>query len=177
VTGWPHPVPVVRLAKGAQVVQVRADAARLGLIAEALGVPRVERFEADAELGAKRRRYTVAGEVRARLWQTCVVTLEDFPVDIVAPIDAAFADPEDLPAPTRSEVERSLDDEDPPEPVENGVIDVGRLAVEFVALALDPFPRKPDAVLAADGAGDAASADDTRAGPFAALGALKGIRT
>ncbi len=32
---------------------------------------------------------------------------------------------------------------DPPDPIVNGRIDLGQLAAEFLALGLDPYPRKP----------------------------------
>ena len=35
---------------------------------------------------------------------------------------------------------------DPPEPIENGTIDLGRLATDALFLAIDPYPRKADAV-------------------------------
>ena len=35
---------------------------------------------------------------------------------------------------------------DPPEPIVNGVIDLGRLATDALFLGIDPYPRKPDAV-------------------------------
>ena len=38
-----------------------------------------------------------------------------------------------------------MDGEDPPDPIVDGRIDLGALAVEFLALALDPYPRKPGA--------------------------------
>ncbi len=41
----------------------------------------------------------------------------------------------------------SLADEDEPDPVIDGKIDLGALAAEFFALGLDPYPRKPGAVL------------------------------
>ena len=47
-------------------------------------------------------------------------------------------------------------------------VNFGQLAVEFLALSLDPYPRKPGAVF--EGAGDAAPAKES---PFAALEALK----
>ena len=36
-------------------------------------------------------------------------------------------------------------DEDAPDVIEDGRIDLGQYAVEQLALSLDPFPRKPDA--------------------------------
>ncbi|MGL4242238.1 MAG: YceD family protein [Beijerinckiaceae bacterium] len=167
-----RPVVVARLPRTGQHVRIVADAGQLEAIAAQLGLPKVETFEAEIEVApASGKRYLAAGTVRARVRQTCVVTLEDFPADVEAPVEAVFADPEALPQPSRKEVERTLDDEDPPEPLENGAVDAGALAVEFLALALDPFPRKPGAAL--DGAEEENGAEK----PFAALAALKGLKS
>jgi hypothetical protein len=169
----PHPaisrrVLAAKLPKGGQHVRIEADAAALIAVAAQLGLPRVESVSAKLELTpVKSGLYAVAGEVKARVWQTCVVTLDDFATDIAAPIDATFADGERLPQASKKEVERSLEDEDPPEPLDDGCIDAGALAVEFLALALEPFPRKPGAELP-DGVDDAPEAS-----PFAALAALR----
>ena len=55
-----------------------------------------------------------------------------------------------------------------PEPIENGVIDLGRLATDALFLAIDPYPRKPDAVFEAPDV-----APDPEDHPFAALKAFK----
>ena len=57
---------------------------------------------------------------------------------------------------------------DPPEPIENGIIDLGRLATDALYLAVDPYPRKPDAVFE-----PLVEAPDPEDHPFAALKALK----
>jgi uncharacterized metal-binding protein YceD (DUF177 family) len=164
-------VGVQKLPKTGQMQRIGATDQDLAAIATQLALPRVEAFSAEMLLRPiSGGRYEASGVVRARVWQTCVVSLEDFPADVESPIDALFADPERLPAATRKEVERSLDEEDPPEPLEDGAIDVGALAVEFLALALDPFPRKPGVALEASG--DEQPSDN----PFAVLAALKSDR-
>ena len=57
----------------------------------------------------------------------------------------------------------SLADEDEPDPVIDGKIDLGALAAEFFALGLDPYPRKPDAIF--EQSAESEPADS----PFAAL--------
>ena len=57
---------------------------------------------------------------------------------------------------------------DPPEPIVDGIIDLGRLATDALFLAIDPYPRKPDAVF--EPSVEAADPEDH---PFAALKALK----
>ena len=51
-----------------------------------------------------------------------------------------------------------------------GAVDLGEAAAETLALALDPFPRSPDAEAALKAAG---VLSEEEAGPFGALAALK----
>ena len=116
-------------------------------------------------------RFHVAGQVRARVGQTCVVTLEEIENEIDEPIDLIFAPPEQIPqmADLVDEAEESDEDTpDPPEPIVGGIIDLGRLATDALFLAIDPYPRKPDAVF--EPVVEAADPEDH---PFAALKALK----
>ena len=57
---------------------------------------------------------------------------------------------------------------DPPEPIEAGVVDLGRLATDALLLAIDPYPRKADAVFKHE-----VTPPDPDDHPFAALKALK----
>ena len=59
----------------------------------------------------------------------------------------------------------SIADEDEPDPIIEGKIDVGALAAEFFALGLDPYPRKPGVEFVA--LAESPPADS----PFAALAA------
>ena len=108
---------------------------------------------------------------RARIGQTCVVTLDPIESDIDEPIDLIFAPPEQIPEMADlvdEAVESDVEIPDPPEPIENGVIDLGRLATDALFLAVDPYPRKPDAVFEPP-----VVADDPEDHPFAALKALQ----
>ena len=60
-----------------------------------------------------------------------------------------------------------LEEVDPPDPIIDGKIDLGALLVEFVALGLDPFPRKPGVVF------DFKDEADVIEHPMAALARLK----
>ncbi len=113
----------------------------------------------------------MTGQVRARIGQTCVVTLEPMESDIDEPIDMIFAPPEQIPELSDLVDDAAESDEDipdPPEPIENGIIDLGRVATDALYLAVDPYPRKPDAVF--EPLVEAADPEDH---PFAALKALK----
>ena len=59
------------------------------------------------------------------------------------------------------------EDEEPPEPLQDGKVDLGALANEFLLLGIDPYPRKPGAEFAPPAAAEAGEH------PFAGLEALK----
>lgn len=86
-------------------------------------------------------RVRVEGTLRAHATQSCVVTLEPVEETIEAAIDLVFA-----PMPEGGDSATTPDDEDEPDPLVDGKIDLGALAAEFLALNLDPYPRKPGAV-------------------------------
>jgi len=91
----------------------------------------------------------VTGAVHGEVTQTCVVSLDPFPAIVDEEVDVRFAP--DQAANSRSAATKdpqtfSLVDEDEPDPVIDGTIDLGALAAEFLALGLDPYPRKPGVV-------------------------------
>ncbi len=116
-------------------------------------------------------RVHVAGRVQARIGQTCVVTLDPIESDIDEPIDLIFAPPDQIPELADlvdEDAEGESEIPDPPEPIENGVIDLGRLATDVLFLAIDPYPRKPGAIFE-----PVVTAADPEDHPFAALKALQ----
>ncbi|MBV8850297.1 MAG: DUF177 domain-containing protein [Methylobacteriaceae bacterium] len=133
----------------------------------------------------------VTGEMRARVTQICVVSLDPFESELVEPIDVKFA-PVDMPIAPRPAVPRGtatrtrrapepadipapkaeFEDEDPPDPIVGGAIDLGALVAEFLALGLDPYPRKPGVAFEEP---QLSAKDDIAEGPFSQLKALKGI--
>ena len=108
----------------------------------------------------------VAGQVKARVGQTCVVTLEPLENDLDEPINVLFAPRLEVAAKDDG-ADRRAGDEEPPEPLIEGKVDLGAVATEFLLLGIDPYPRKAGAEFAA-----VKTADDS-ARPFAALEALK----
>ena len=88
----------------------------------------------------------VTGTFHAEATQTCVVSLEPFPVTLDEPIESRFV-PEGERRPRPADADPlGLDDLDEPDPLIDGKVDLGALTAEFLALSLDPYPRKPDAV-------------------------------
>ena len=110
--------------------------------------------------------WRLAGELGATVVQSCVVTLDPVTTRIDQPVRRTFL-PETAPPGLEILVDPEEDDEI--EPLTDR-IDLGLVAVEALALALPPYPRKPGAALA--GEADA-TPEDGAPKPFAALAALR----
>jgi hypothetical protein len=116
-------------------------------------------------------RYRLSGRLHAELTQACVVTLDPVESTLKEAFEATFWPPQDMPVPESGEL--TIDDAPEPEPIHAGQIAVGRVVFESLAAALEPYPRKPGAVLDWQ---PQAPANATRAGPtspFALLANLK----
>ncbi len=110
--------------------------------------------EADASRRGKEGLY-VKGRVTAIVTQTCVVTLEPFETVINEPFEVEFApqaEAEAAYARAMAEIEASHDkaavlaeQRDPPDPIINGKVDLGALAMEFLVLGLTPIRASPGA--------------------------------
>ncbi|THD42496.1 MAG: DUF177 domain-containing protein [Bradyrhizobium sp.] len=178
MTGAPpfsRTVRVDALPADGQTITIEADAAERAALAALNHLPAIDSLTARFTLRRKGRDGAkVEGVVRAEVTQVCVVTAEPFPARVEEPIDIAFAPParpvvarrgQELKEPKALEVE--LSDQDPPDEIVDGKIDLGALAAEFLALGLDPYPRKPGVEFAALASeGDAGS-------PFATLAESK----
>jgi hypothetical protein len=147
---WSVPIVVEQIPDTGLHRDIEASAATCEAIAELGGLREVLSASASLDVTPKSGgRVHVEGRIRARIGQTCVVTLDPIESDIDEPIDLIFAPPEQIPemaALVDEAAESAVEIPDPPEPIVNGVIDLGRLATDALFLGVDPYPRKPDAV-------------------------------
>jgi len=109
-------------------------------IARELDLASLDAFEADMKLVPHEAGWRLSGRIRADAVQSCGLTLEPLPVVIDRTFALDLAEGVEDPL----EVEVAIDDETP-DLVEDGQIDLGQYAIEQLALSLDPFPRKPGA--------------------------------
>ena len=117
------------------------DADAVKRIVKALDLASLTSFKADLKVAPARVGWTLTGRVVATLEQVCGITLDPLPVQV----DERFSvDLVEAVEPETDEIEVTLDD-DSPDVIEDGRIDLGQYAVEQLALTLDPFPRKPGA--------------------------------
>ena len=167
---FPHPVTLAEAAQGRSVA-LEADAAARAAIAKRLGLLELPRFALRAEVRAVAGGMAAHGVVEADVVQSCAATGLPVSTRLSEPFDLRFLrDVDAEPEAVEEEVEIGSADCDTL-PLENDRIDLGEAAVQTLSLALDPFPRHPDAdrILAEKGV-----LSEEQAGPFAALARLRG---
>ncbi|MBW5440270.1 DUF177 domain-containing protein [Bradyrhizobium canariense] len=169
---WRVPVIVAQIPDTGLHRKLEASAAERQAMAETAGLREVVSVQADFDVVPKSgNRIQVTGHVRARIGQTCVVTLDPMESEIDEEVDLIFA-PEAEVRRLADLMEEGQDDQeqvaDPPEAIVNGIIDLGRLATDALFLAVDPYPRKPGVVFEPE-----IIAPDPEDHPFAVLKALQ----
>ena len=142
-------VRVDALPREGQAVTIEATPAEREELASFYRLPAIAVLTATLRLDPwGRGGARVTGAVHGELTQVCVVSLEPFPATVDEDVDVRFA-PQTAANSRSTAIEEtqtfSLADEDEPDPVIDGKIDLGALAAEFFALGLDPYPRKPGA--------------------------------
>ena len=166
---WRSPVVLAQIPERGLHRELEADEAQRKAMAEVAGLREVLSARASFDVIPKSGgRFQVSGQVRARIGQTCVVTLDPIETDIDEEIDLMFAPPEQITALSALADDTAEGESDPPEPIEGGIIDLGRLATDALFLGIDPYPRKPDAVF-----DHGVTPPDPEDHPFAALKALQ----
>lgn len=172
---WPWPVNVDQIPETGLQVAFEATETQRAALATLADLRDVGRAAAAFELShAGGGKVHVTGRVTARVGQTCVVTLDPVDNDIDEPVDLMFAPEADIPrlSSTVDDEAESEDIPESPEPIINGVIDLGRVATDVLFLGIDPYPRRPAAVFE-----QPTVAADPEDHPFAALKTLKEGKT
>jgi hypothetical protein len=164
---WTVPIAVADIPEAGGHYELSADAPARARVAQLAGLREVGELHGIFDLARQGDKVSVAGEVRARVGQTCVVSLDPIENDVVESIDLVFS-------PSAGETQIPPQQKSPSgrkeafEPLVGGVIDLGAVAIEFLILGLDPYPRKPGAQLQLPH-----SETDPKSHPFAALNVLK----
>jgi uncharacterized metal-binding protein YceD (DUF177 family) len=145
-------------ASGADWV-LRTSAEERTALALRFGIEAVEGFEAWLRLAPREDGVVLAsGGLRAAVVQLCVISMEPVAQEVTAPLAYRLLPPgmaaADTPADEADDIESA-----------NGLVDLGELLAEELALALDPYPRHPEARLPPE-------VQEEAENPFAALARL-----
>lgn len=148
-------------------IDLSADEAARAAISEQLGLLSLSALKAHAVLSRDGDKIDAKGRVQANLEQACVATGEPVPELVDEAFSLSFL-PEPKAAPDE---EIELGDGELDVIFHDGAkIELGPAIVDTLSLALEPYPRGPNADVALR---DAGVLSEEEAGPFAALAALK----
>ncbi len=152
MTPRPHPwnraLTWPEVLGGERRILLSADADTRTAVAKSLGLADLASLTARITVTPWLDGIEVTGEVEAAVTQTCGISLEPFDAAVDEPLRLRIVprDSPNAPRAAEGEVVIDLDAEDPPDELEGESIDLAAYVVEALALALDPFPRKPGAV-------------------------------
>jgi len=166
-----RPMPVDRVTAAGLEETIEASGEERDALARRFDVPAIHALTAQfTAMPWRRGGIEVRGHIEAEVEQVSVVSLEPFSTLVRDDVVRYFqADNAPGHRPTVLSVE-SLEDEEP-EVISGGSIDLGEIAAESLALALDPYPRKPGEVFSFDAAEEPEQAG--RDNPFGVLSRLK----
>lgn len=170
-----HPFRVDKIKPGGSHEKGQANADERAKLAERLGINAVEDLKFACDLKPwKKGGAAVDCKIMAKISQTCVVSLDEFESELELSVSRYFTH---RPASSGSEEVLDLEalDDDIPDQIVDGEIDLGELVSEELALSLDLHPRKPGAVFADHmESTPAPQGKSERPNPFEALKVLKG---
>ncbi|WBY07052.1 YceD family protein [Sphingomonas sp. 7/4-4] len=165
---FPRPHRLDQIGTGESNVAIEADETERAALARRFDLVALDHLAASFALHRDAAGVRASGHLSAAVTQSCGVTGEPLPAKIEEDFAIRF-----LPEPTEDEShdEIELAEEDLDTVFYTGsALDLGEAAAETLALALDPFPRSPNAAEVLKQAG---VISEEEAGPFGALAALK----
>jgi uncharacterized metal-binding protein YceD (DUF177 family) len=155
-------VPLARLGGEPFRQPIAANAAERAALARRFDLVSLDRLEAEVEL---RREplgtILLSATFAAEFAQQCIVTLDPVAGSVSERFELRYGPPE-------AEERAPAGEQDPAfEPLEGESIDIGEAIAQEFSLALPPFPRAADAVIATE------LEEDRSENPFAALARLR----
>lgn len=169
-----RPIPVGRLSRGhAESFDISPHPDEIPEIARFMGLEALNALRFRGELvPVDKDGWRIDARLEAEIVQGCVVTLAPVTNRIDAPVTRSYVPEEEFALP--AEIDINPEAEDDPDPY-GRAIDPGALAMESLALLLDPYPHAPDAARGAFQATPpgAEPLPDGGPRPFAGLAVLK----
>ena len=119
-----------------------------------------------------------AGIIEADINQACVVSLKPIQTHVEAQIFRRYSIIS-IPLDSPKEVDLNKENDDAPEPIEEGILDFGEIVAEQFGLEIDPFPRSPGSEFAGFSSNSVKNSPsepnlEEDSNPFAILAQLKG---
>jgi uncharacterized metal-binding protein YceD (DUF177 family) len=162
-----HELKISELGGKIRSIHLTADTTQRAALAKRFDLTALDRLDADLTMTTEGSDIFANGHLNASLAQICVATGEPLLVEISEAVTIRF-----IPEPRiEEETEFELDAEDCDVMFHDGLlIDLGEAVAQSLGLALDPYPRSPNADAHLKEAG---VKGEDEAGPFGALASLK----
>lgn len=161
-------VPLDTLGEAPRRIAIEAEEAERAALAARFALVAIDRLAAEAELVRDGSEVTAVGRIEAAVTQACVATGAPVEARVNEGFKLAFRP---LPTADRPDEEIELGESELDVTFyEGGAVDLGEMAAETLALALDPYPRSAKAERALKEAG---VKSEEEAGPFGALAGLR----
>tara|TARA_R110002126_G_scaffold119411_1_gene260361 strand:+ start:1444 stop:2019 length:576 start_codon:yes stop_codon:yes gene_type:complete len=176
-TPFSFPVKVGHVSTNAVVIKLEADDREKRALAKFWNVIDVTELKAKLRLSRwKRDGVRISGEFTAKLVQNCVVSLlpinthasEEFVAHFV-PETSKLARRDDI---QNGEIIIDVDGPDIPDTFTANTIDIAQVVTEYVAMAIDPYPRDPEVEID-NKFQPGAEKNDEKPSPFAILASIK----
>jgi uncharacterized metal-binding protein YceD (DUF177 family) len=178
---WSVPIRLDSIHKSGLVKSIEADESERKAIADRYDLYAVNTLCADIKVKPQSDQvtYFVSGVITADIIQRSVISGDKVPSTIDYSIEGWYQDQSKISSFSRAQKNKNADDEtiimdeeDAPEILKDGIIDIGDIVSEFLGLALDDYPRTDDEK---EGAGDyiEVKPEDAKPNPFAKLADLK----
>lgn len=161
--------------------KLAASEAECALVAARLHLAGVQSLSAELTLSRvplNKAVIHVEGVLKAGVTQSCVVTSAPVKSHVEDEFEAWFANPSSFTSIAKARNDRAakaadaeipvLEEQEDPEPIIDGKIDLGDLVTQYLSLSLDPYPRAHGAGLP-EGQAEVAPPSDLLKNPFAAL--------
>lgn len=168
-----RPIIVDELPSHGKKIDLTPTSDELAAIAKRLGLVTLDSLSGNISIRPEMgREISAEGKITAELVQNCVVSGDPVPQTITFDLVRRYSE-------DASEFDDLGDDDDVigdqmdegPDPIEDGVLDVGEAAVEELALQIPAYPRAPGAEF--NDIVDDIKDDELKPNPFAKLAALK----
>lgn len=180
-TEWSWFFNVMELDGGRHALSISPDEEARKRLAQRLGLVSLDDLKADIVITRRPGEiaYHVEGHMTAGVTQSCIVTLEPVSSRIEDDFDAWFADPEGAVSIARLRRERQsksgygempiLSEQEDPEPIINGKIDLGELVTQYLSLSINPYPHAEGVTFEVRDEGGQRAVPEVIRNPFAAL--------
>ncbi len=147
IAEFSRPIPLEEIGEEARR-RIEADERERAALAERMKLPAIHELRADLRVAPGRDGgFLVRGIFFAVVEQECVRTLEPFVSRLEERVERLFVPADSVSARKLRDaagvVELEANADDAPDVIEGGEIDLGELVAESLALALDPWPKKP----------------------------------